>query len=292
MRYVYSVIKYVPVPSTGEFVNVGVIAGSDETGDWSLRKAENPRRARLFGTLDSLNAVDAFMNELGSQLDGFTLMQNSDVSEAWLAGMQRRYRNVVQLTAPAPIIAESAEDALNLIFPRMILEEAGAMDVASRSYATRQRIFSELKASYRWAQIGSQLVRERTQVVASGIATNMDFVIGNGKVIQLAHTWSFQLNSISDVSRDVKSWAFGLERLIDGGGEVVGDGAEVPANTPIEVVYAPPKSPAQEKAFAEAMRVFNDLKVIVLPQSDVRRVADDARKRLQQHGVSVDLMSP
>jgi hypothetical protein len=47
MRYVYSVVRYVPNPASGEFVNIGVIAGSDETGDWSLRQAGNQRRATL-----------------------------------------------------------------------------------------------------------------------------------------------------------------------------------------------------------------------------------------------------
>ena len=82
MRYVYSVVRYVPNPASGEFVNVGAIAGNDETGDWSLRTAGSRRRARLFGPLESLNAVDAFMNDIGSRIDRFALMQNEEVSEA------------------------------------------------------------------------------------------------------------------------------------------------------------------------------------------------------------------
>jgi DUF3037 family protein len=292
MRYVYSVVRYVPNPATGEFVNVGVIAGSDETGDWSLRKAENPRRARLFGPLDSLNAVDAFMNEVGSRLDNFTLMESADISERWLTDMQRRHRNIVQQTAPAPVIADSAEEALDFIFPQVVLEEASAMDVGSRPYATRLRLFSELRNSYRKAKIGSGLVRERVPVSAGGVTTNMDFVVGNGEIIQLAHTWSFQISSVSEIARDVKSWGFALERLIEHGGFAQGERpVEIHPRTPVEVVYAPPRTGDQEQVFAEAQRVFDDLAVTAFPQEDVSRVADDARLQLQRAGVSLDSMS-
>ena len=37
-RYVYSLVRCVPDPRTGEFVNVGAIAGDPFTGDWSVRQ--------------------------------------------------------------------------------------------------------------------------------------------------------------------------------------------------------------------------------------------------------------
>ena len=37
-RYVFSLVRCVPNPRTGEFVNVGAIAGDPESEDWSVRQ--------------------------------------------------------------------------------------------------------------------------------------------------------------------------------------------------------------------------------------------------------------
>jgi hypothetical protein len=290
MRYIYSVVRYVPHPASGEFVNVGVIAGSDETGDWSLRESGNKRRARLFGPLASLTAVDAFMNEVGSRIDRFSLMQGGEVSEAWLEDLHRRHRNVVQLSSPTPIIAESAEEALDSIFGEVVVEGDAAEGGTVRGYATRLRLFSELKSSYRQQQIPPRLIREKALVSVGGLKTPMDFVIGNGAAVQLAHTWSFQLQSIGEVVRDVKSWAFTVERLLERGGRTLDEpAADVPSSVDVQVVLAPPRTNEQEKAYAEAQKVFSALNVDTVAEDDVRKVAQLARRRLDQQGFAPDL---
>ena len=45
MRYLYSVVRFVPDPARGEYVNVAAILGSEETGEWDVRQVENLRRA-------------------------------------------------------------------------------------------------------------------------------------------------------------------------------------------------------------------------------------------------------
>lgn len=288
MRFVYSVVRYVPNPATGEFVNIGAIAGSDETGDWSLRQAGNPRRARLFGPLESLNAVDAFMNDIGKRLDTFALMQSDDISEDWLSDLQQRQRNVVQLSVPAPVIAESAEEALEFVFSQVITDDGNGTGGLPRGYATRLRLFSELRSSYRRANIRGDLIREKSSVLAEGLHAPMDFVVGNGVAVQLAHTWSFQIQSLGEVAKDVKSWGFTLERLIRHGGRTAGeDPAEIPAGVPVEVVFAPPITTVQEDAFDEATRVFSDLGVATVRQEDVARVAVEAREQLRAKGIAI-----
>jgi hypothetical protein len=290
MRYVYSVVRYVPNPASGEFVNIGAIAGNDESGDWSLRQAGNPRRARQFGPLESLNAVDAFMNEIGSRLDRFALMQNEQISEAWLNDLHRRHRNVVQLSVPAPVIADSVEEALDYVFSQAIVDDVSGAST-TRAYTTRLNLFSELRSSYRKAHIGQSLIRERASVLADGFLTSMDFVVGNGVAVQLAHTWSFQIQALGEVARDVKSWGFGMERLLKNGGTTIGDdAAEIRPGTPIEVVYAAPLTEPQTQIFAEAKRVFDDLGVIAVAQSAVSQVAANARQGLRREGIAPDLI--
>jgi Protein of unknown function (DUF3037) len=43
--YQYSVVRCVPEPRTGEFINVGAIAGSAEDGNWDARLITSFRRA-------------------------------------------------------------------------------------------------------------------------------------------------------------------------------------------------------------------------------------------------------
>ncbi len=45
MRYVYSLVRFVPDPARGEFVNVGAIAGSEDGAEWQIRQVENTVRA-------------------------------------------------------------------------------------------------------------------------------------------------------------------------------------------------------------------------------------------------------
>ena len=290
MRYVYSVVRYVPSPASGEFVNIGAIAGNDATGDWSLRQAGNPRRARQFGPLESLNAADAFMNDIGNRLDRFALMQNDEVSESWLDDLSRRHRNVVQLSAPAPVVADSAEQALDFVFSQAIVEDL-AGGVISRPSSTRLNLFSGLRNSYRKANIGAAFLQERVALRAGGFETNLDFVVGNGVAVQLAHTWSFQIQTLVEVARDVKSWGYTMERLREQGGVTLGDHqTEIRSDTPVEVVYAPPLTEPQREVFEEAKRVFAPLGVTAVDQSGVDLVADNARQGLRSRGIAVDLV--
>ena len=46
MRFLYSIIRFVPNPATGERVNLGVVVGSDERNEWAIRRVHDLRRAR------------------------------------------------------------------------------------------------------------------------------------------------------------------------------------------------------------------------------------------------------
>ncbi len=45
MRYEYSILRFVPDPVRGEFVNVAAIVRSDDSEEWRLRVVENSRRS-------------------------------------------------------------------------------------------------------------------------------------------------------------------------------------------------------------------------------------------------------
>src|ERR1700716_3718349 len=107
-------VRFVPNPASGEFVNVGAIAGGDDGGDWAVRQISNSARARALGPTASLNALFAFLNDVGDRIDEFNARINSleppnfELSESWLTDLSLRRRNIVQLSSPAPVDADSA----------------------------------------------------------------------------------------------------------------------------------------------------------------------------------------
>ncbi len=289
MRYVYSVVRYVPNPASGEFVNIGAIAGSDEAGDWSLRQAENPRRARSFGPAESLNALFAFLNDVGRRVDNFVSMpeewpytSDEEISEAWLNDLHLRHRNIIQLSPPTPIVADSAEEALGHVFEHLISDGASGR----REYATRRNLLAELRTSYRKASIRPELIQERVPLLTGPFHAQMDFVVGNGSAVQLAQTWSFEIQSYLEVDKEVKAWGFTMKSLRARGGQIGGDHpSTVDKDVPLEVVFAPPRTKPQIDVFNEASRVFKEVGAIALPRDEVRDVAENARRRLMDAGL-------
>ena len=186
----------------------------------------------------------AFLNEVGGQIDEFNARINTleppelEISESGLTDLYVRRRNIVQLSPPAPIVADSAEDALDVVFEHLINEPV----VERRVYATRWRVFSDLHRSYLRAGIRRDLLHERVQVVSGPLRAPIDFAIINGRVYQLAHTWSFQVAGLADVAKEVKAWGYTMQALRNAGGEVVeADRAtEIAADVDVEVLYAAP----------------------------------------------------
>jgi hypothetical protein len=285
-------VRFVPNPASGEFVNVGAIAGGDDGGDWAVRQISNSARARALGPTASLNALFAFLNDVGDRIDEFNARINSleppnfELSESWLTDLSLRRRNIVQLSSPAPVDADSAEDALEVVFEHLINEPA----VEHRGYATRLRVFSDLHRSYLRAGIRQDLLHERVRLASGPLQAPIDFAVANGKVYQLAHTWSFQIASLPEVSKEVKAWGYTVQALRNAGGEVIGrDGTtQIAANVDVEVLYAEPTTDAGQEVFAEAEQVFSDVNVRYRPLADARNLADDVARLLVSDGVLDD----
>lgn len=289
-RYVYSVIRYVPSPASGEFVNLGAIVGSEETGDWAVRHVENARRARALGFPQGVAAFYAFVQDIGFRIDindwaveaeapsGF-----EELTEAWLVDLCQQQQNLVQLSRPAPITAETAEDALDLIFEHLVLDPV----VQSRGYATRHRVFSALRRSYLSAGVDLAHLDRRVSLESGSLRAPLDFVVANGRALQLAQTWSFQVASHADVARDVKAWGYTVASLRAAGGVISSRERTIPVDSDVqlEVIFAPPRTTEQEAVFGEATQVFLDVNAIVRPLSEAQAIADDAASLLAQHGL-------
>jgi hypothetical protein len=286
MKYLYSVVRFVPDPARGEFVNVGVIVGSDKAGEWEIRSAENLQRARHLDDPDrrSLAAVTDFVERIENQIDEYSEAVEEgaavDVpfSEDWLYDLHGRMEHVIQVSRPAPIRADSAHEALARIFEQLVVDP-----IHERlPYARKTRASAALRWAYRDTEsldLDEHVFEEVT--IRSGLhASPMDFAVANGKVVQLAQTWSFQVPDQRRLTERIRAWGWTLEGLKDEGGEVLLNGArrqDVAKGVDLAVVFVPPRdNQADTSAFSDALGVFRKIGAVATPLDEANSVAQRA----------------
>ena len=122
--FVYSVIQFVPNAARGEFINVGVLAGSDETGEWAVRRIHNIDRAVVLGGRGSEELVAGVFEWV--DLDLLPRLQahsNRRQGQRFLWDEAARgNRSYAQITRPIPMAADSGQDALDTVFDIKILD--------------------------------------------------------------------------------------------------------------------------------------------------------------------------
>lgn len=293
MRYVYSIVRFVPEPASGEFVNVGVIVGSDEAREWDVRAA-NLQRARHLDNPDrrSLAAITDFIESVSTRIDEYWLAVEEEEdgasnleppTEDWLDDLHSRMEHVVQVTAPVPVQAESAQEALEFIFGHLVVDRSQER----LPYLRRTRAAAALRLAYRVAALTEPeepFVFEKVRVRSGPHTSQLDFAVANGQVVQLAQAWSFQVPDQKRLVERVRSWGWTMERLMEDGGQLLlpGDRAEhVDGTVDLEVVYVPPRAAQSDSsAYEDAFGVFSEIGAVVSPMDEVDAVAQRAAELL------------
>lgn len=278
-RYMYTTMRVVPSVAAGEFVNLAVIAGSDDSGQWAIRLLSDEARARRFCGAEALAAGHDVIAHLGEQIDLHDLMVEgfegteggryyelaSQVSERWLHDLHVAYQRGVQFSAPAPVLAETVDDALDLVFPRVTVQP----EPKQRRSLTKWALLSALQKSYASAGLRSadHLLRGPTLIAqgSSQYTYAVDFAVANGHALQIVQTWSFEVAAQETVARDVKAWGWTVQELRQHGGimELEGRRVEVPSEVEMQAVVAPPRTGQSTLGFDEASGVFRELQVAV-----------------------------
>lgn len=286
MRYVYSIVRFVPDPVRGEFVNIGMIVGSEETDEWQLRLVDNMKRARALDGQGILSSVWRYVTELETRLDLFEeAVEASEepserISEKWLEKLWEDFGNVVQLSRPAPLDTDSIIAAFDLLFPQFIIDpESRRYNFQKKNVAT-----AALRRAYReyGLQKGANLFETPT-VSGRHHRERFDFAVANGNAVQLTHTFSFQLPDKEKLAEDIKAWAFTVEDIRTSGGNAVKDArqVQVPADVPIAIAYVPPSDQSGAIALDEAMRAFERVRAEAFPIDQVKRISSVAHDLLR-----------
>jgi hypothetical protein len=202
------------------------------------------------------------------------------LSEAWLAELSRRHRNIVQLTPPTPLLAESAEEALDRVFDEMVIDPARLRFRFKRKHIA----LGSVRAAYRRVGISRDThLQERVTLQASNYSEPFDFAVTNRRVVQLVQTWSFQIPDQAQLAEEVKAFGWTVERLRDGGGVVAtraGLRFDVDRQVDIEATYIPPDENQVAAAFAEAIDVFRSCNVRQVPYLEADVIGRRARDLL------------
>lgn len=119
VHYWYTLIRWVPEPARGEFVNVGavVFSNTDEDGGGVQQRTSKLSRANRLGPTpeDLLDIIDRMMGQLWI------------TDPEWRYGvamqMNHDHRNLIQFTVPLPIALHDLDKAMDLIFPKMVGDE-------------------------------------------------------------------------------------------------------------------------------------------------------------------------
>lgn len=283
-RYVYSVLRFVPDPGSGEFVNIGAIAGSDDQSDWSVRTVSNQKRALAIdkaGILENVMArATGLQRIVTSSQVALDLGETPEANEQWLERLHRQHARVLQISEPAPIMAESADEALDLIFRELVTDPAKGQ----RGFRTKSHAHSVLGAAYRTAGLGKEKTVERPLVEGIEHPAKFDFAVANGKAVQLSSAWSFEVADLRELTTDVRAWAFAVEALRDSAGAWLTNAAServhVPSDTDVEVLYLPPKTESGKDALEEALNAFRRVHVEARSEMEAALIAKVASDRL------------
>lgn len=283
MSYWLSVVRFVPDPGRGEFINVAAIAASDDLeGDWDIRAVANWKRAKQFDDHGVLPAVMEFISDLQNRLEPTDDLFAKRLSLADLRTFSQQMRNVVQISTPVPVVVASAEAGTRIAFAEMIIDPAALTFPFEKKYGAIQA----LKAAYKDRGVPTY---RGVQVRSGPYETPFDFAVANGKAIQLVRCWSFQLPNQRELVEEVKAWAWAVRALkLAGTGELLvdqdGKRLKVDASVDVESVFLPPTSDQKDReAFVVASEAFQDpqVGVTMIAAKDAREVAGKADQLLR-----------
>ncbi len=285
MRYMYNVIRFVPDPIRGEFVNVGLLAGSDESSEWDIRTVESLRRARSLDEKGLLPLVWHFVDDIGRKVDRYTeaiqtnLFEVDDerLTEEWLTQLSEEARNVVQFSTPSVIVADDIDEAVNVLFEQLIVEpEARRFPFKKKNVA-----LAATRRAYREAGLRvSEHFVEGASVKGQHHKERFDFVVANGSAVQLAQTWSFQVPNQEDIAEQVKAWAWTVSDIRQHGGMAEAEARQivVPQDVDIEVVYVPPTVDGPREVLDEALAAFGEIEVRSVESEQAGTVGQEASR--------------
>jgi Protein of unknown function (DUF3037) len=289
MAHNYSswLLRYVPDPVRGEFVNVGVIVGRNG-GDWAIRFVDSYTRASRLGgnatllrpTLRSLAARVTMTNgKTPPKYRGFKEMASETaMSIAGVEEMAARFNNALRISETRASYGNSAEDLAVMLYSHLVY------DIGHQAQSrARTRMRSEFRDAVKksWDGEVSPLL-DRPTVQIGKLRQQFDFALHQEEVEQMTHVISITRKNQEQVRQEINAWNYSV-RLIRDKGAVVLPSADseqllVQQETPIMLVHDQPTTEAQWEILEAAREGWATLGVEDVSQD---RISTAARTALQ-----------
>lgn len=287
MRYQYWVIRYVPDPIRGERVNLGVIAGAGP--DWALRRVANLQRASRLGgsatiTSQFLLRIEAVIEQ---QLTSVETLMHQDgperLSKGFVEDLRARMNNIVQLSSPRSVLADSADDAADLAFDLMVVDAGHEVRHRSRTLVVRR-----LQEAFEMAPDVLSHVSRYQQASVGQESASIDIAVTNTVARQLSQGWSFDVRNLQRVETQIHAWNYMMGRLRDEGGVLRAKSGRrrpnvltIPRDVNINVLFRPPTSEEGNRQLNMAKEGWGRLGIDVVDEANAESVVDEAKKLIQ-----------
>lgn len=282
MRHDYWVVRYVPDPVRGEFVNIGVVAGAGD--DFAFRRVSSLQRASRLG--GSATVTHAFLNRISEsisttldEMQAFMELPSDRMSRGFIEDLRIRMHNIVQISPPRPVRAQSAEDAADIAFDLMVVDQGPVTVHRSRTLVARR-----LHEAFAHDPEVMRYVAQARHARVEGQRIDYDVAVTDDVTLQMTQAWSFDLQNLKRLETNIQAWNYLMSLVRKEGGQLVRPRAperstlRIPDDVDINVLYRPPVSREGQRLFKTAQRGWRGLRIQALEETQAEKVVQEARE--------------
>ena len=286
-RYKYSIVRFVPSPTRGEQVNLGLIVGCDATSEWTMEIVGQKSRVKKLDDTGIWPQVAAELERLQSRFpvddDDAPSVSGPAISEEWLAQMAAQSRNVIQYSTPQLVLGEDVESAVKKLWDIFIVEP---VPPKPDSVSKRQVVSRYLK-SLQSSHLGTDHLKKHARLKTSHKSASIDVAIHNGVAKRLTQCWSLQVQDTEKLLNEVKAWSWTMQILRNSGGVITTRAGSigVPKDVELSIVYAQTAANQADEFTQETMDIIShsevDARSVLL--EDTEKHAAEAASLLSTH---------
>lgn len=281
-EYVSWILRYVPNTARGEFVNIGVLVGS-QGSDWALRHVSNFTRASRLGG-DAL-FMRPLLQQLSRRVSGLNLSapnHSIDVFDSasleplsyWtVEEMRARFNNSLQISEPSPAFGASAEEIASILYGHLVSETIRESVPRSRTRMKTNFRTAVMKAWHHDAEIPLEV----GPVIEIGhLHQDFDFALLDGEVEQMTQVISINRKDRGLIRKDISAWNYAVTRLRQTGAILRSKELDVPRDTPIIMIHDEPKNDEQKDILRFAREGWDALGIESFSNREISSAASRA----------------
>lgn len=259
MNTKYSVIRYLPRPLSGELINIGVVAWTEQS--IVTRFVDNWQRARTFGR-ENINFLREFAHQLESSTSSQQALFGLDLGSLDASKLEKiveTWGHSIEFTEPRASL-RSPEEVLHEVTSIYLLESQRrhrARDRRTAAMLAIQSVSTVLTASR--GPEAADLIKKQRSISGKIEKHVFDVVVENGRPLFAAQGLSFEKSSTLDVQRDVDATAWAIDDVRK---------SSAFKSLPVAVLALPPSG--ESRAYSSAKRIFRALDVNMISETGMK----------------------